>query len=148
MKKLHFAITIDAKREAVWDAMLAPETYKVWTAEFFEGSYFEGSWNQGERIRFLAPDGGGLSSIIAENRPYEFISIKHLGQIKDGVEDTDSEEVRSWAPSFEDYSFSEVGSSTEVKVAIDVTPDVEEYMAKTWPKALAKLKAICESSAE
>lgn len=57
----------------------APETFKAWTAEFAEGSYFEGSWNAGRKIRFLVPDGSGMTSTIAESRPHEFISIKHLG---------------------------------------------------------------------
>jgi uncharacterized protein YndB with AHSA1/START domain len=34
MKTLHFTTLIHAGREAVWNAMLAPETYKIWTAEF------------------------------------------------------------------------------------------------------------------
>ncbi len=125
--------------------MLGPETYELWTAEFCEGSYFEGSWNKGDRIRFLAPDGSGMTSVIDENRSHEFISIKHLGYIKNGVEDTESEEVRSWAPSFESYTFSDVGSSTEINVAVEVMPEFKDYMMKTWPKALARLKAICES---
>ncbi len=145
MKTLHFAAIINAKREAVWNTMLSPETYKIWTAEFTEGSYFEGSWAKGERIRFLAPDGSGMTSVIAENRPHEYISIKHLGYIKDGVEDTESEAVRSWAPSLENYSFSDAGSSTELKVDMEVTAEFEEYMVRIWPKALSKLKAICES---
>ena len=145
MKRLHFAITIDAPREAVWEAMLAPATYRLWTAEFAEGSYFEGSWGKGKRIRFLAPDGGGITSVIAENRPHEFISIKHLGYIKDGIEDTDSEAVRTWAPSFENYSFSDAGSSTTLEVDMDATPEFEDYLTKTWPKALSKLKEICQA---
>ncbi|HSK10558.1 MAG TPA: hypothetical protein VK911_13345 [Vicinamibacterales bacterium] len=144
MKTLHFATTIHAARETVWETMLGPDTFKLWAAEFAEGSYFEGSWAEGERIRFLAPDGSGVTSVIAENRPHEFLSIKHLGFIKGGVEDTDSEEVRSWAPSFENYLLSDAGSSTGLQVDIDVTPEFEEYMTKTWPKALATLKVICE----
>lgn len=101
MKTLHFTTLIHASREAVWNVMFAPETYKIWTAEFSEGSYFEGSWAKGERIRFLSPDGCGMTSVIAENRPHEFLSIRHLGIIKDGVEDTESEEARSWAPAYE-----------------------------------------------
>lgn len=27
---------------------------------------------------------------------------------------------------------------------MDVTPEFESFMEKTWPKALAKLKEICE----
>jgi hypothetical protein len=88
MKKLHFSIIIQANRETVWDAMLAPDTYRLWTAEFAVGSYFESSWATGERIRFLVPGGSGMTSVIVENRPHEFLSTKHLGYIANGVEDT------------------------------------------------------------
>ena len=37
MKTLHFNVIVQASRKAVWDAMLAPETYKIWTSEFMEG---------------------------------------------------------------------------------------------------------------
>ena len=145
MKTLHFTATIQAKRDVVWRVMLEPATYELWTAEFAEGSYYEGSWAEGERIRFLAPDGSGITSVIAQNRPHEFLSIKHLGYIKGGVEDTDSEAVRGWAPAFENYSLSDTGSATELRVDLDVTPDFEQYMAESWPRALAKLKSICEA---
>lgn len=144
MNTLNFSVIIDAPRDVVWDTFLAPDSYKDWTSAFTEGSYYEGSWAEGERIRFLSPGGSGMTSVIAENRPHEFISIKHLGFIKDGIEDTESEEVKKWAPAFENYYFSNVGPSTEVKVSMEVTPEYEEYMTNTWPKALARLKEICE----
>jgi uncharacterized protein YndB with AHSA1/START domain len=147
MKTLRFAVAVRAPRETVWDTMLAPETYKRWTAEFTEGSYYEGTFAEGARIRFLAPDGNGITSVVAECRPHEFLSLKHLGYVKDGVEDTDSEAVRSWAPSFENYTFSEAGPSTKVTVDLDVEPAFEEYMTKVWPKALASLRALCEARA-
>ena len=86
-----------------------------------------------------------MLSLIAENRPPEFLSIKHVGMITGGVEDTESEEVQKWAPSFENYSFSDAGSSTAVHVALETTPEFEEPMAAMWPKALACLKALCEA---
>jgi uncharacterized protein YndB with AHSA1/START domain len=144
MKKLHFETLINAPRRDVWDTMLEPETYQKWTAEFMEGSYYEGSWEKGESIRFLGPDGSGMKAVIAENRPHEFVSIKHVGLITDGVEDTESEEVRSWAPAYENYTLSERDKSTRVEVDIDVTPEYEEMMTETWPRALEKLKEISE----
>ena len=144
-KTLHFATVINAPRTVVWHTMLGPETYKKWTSAFTEGSFFEGSWDAGHRIRFLAPDGTGLVAEIVENRPYEFVSIKHIGTIKNGVEDMTSDDVRSWAPSFENYTFADAGGSTEVKVALDVAPDWEREMAALWPKALDQLKALSES---
>ena len=146
MKKLHYDATIAAPRALVWDTMLAPDTYQQWTAEFMPGSYYEGSWDEGSRIRFLAPDGTGMISVIATNRPHEFVSIKHLGEIKNGVEDTESDAVRAWAPAFENYTLSDAGSGTRVDVDMDVAGgEFEEFMAQTWPRALARLKALCES---
>lgn len=146
MKTLRFESVIHAPRTAVWEAMLAPGTYRLWTAAFSEGSYYEGSWETGARIRFLGPGGNGMVSVIAESRPSEFLSIRHLGMIKDGIEDTTSDAVRAWVGAFENYSFSDSGTSTRLEVTIDVTADFEDYMNRTWPKALAVLKALCESS--
>ena len=42
--------------------MLDPENFKIWTAEFCEGSYFEGSWAKGSKIKFLTPDGENIHS--------------------------------------------------------------------------------------
>lgn len=144
MKRLQFTTTIEAPRERVWDVMLGPETYRIWTSAFAEGSYYEGSWDQGARILFLGPSGEGMVAEIAESRRPEFVSIRHRGMIKDGVEDTESEAVRSWTPAFENYTFSEKGSGTEVAVEIDTVPEYEEFMTEAWPKALAKLKELCE----
>ena len=145
MGTLHFSITIKAPSKKVWSTMLEQETYRIWTAEFSEGSYFEGSWEEGEKIRFLGPGGsGGMSSVIAEHKPYRFISIKHRGIIKDGIEDTESPEAKVWS-GYENYSFDERGGITELKVDITAIPaEFEQEMADAWPKALARLKSLCE----
>jgi uncharacterized protein YndB with AHSA1/START domain len=144
MKKIHMTTTIQAPREAVWKTMLSPDTYRIWTAAFSEGSYYEGSWEEGEKIRFLGPGGDGMVSEIAENRPHEFISIRHLGIIKDGVEDYESEEVRKWASALENYTFEDEGSGTKLTIDMDITPEHEQSMSEMWTKALAKLKEISE----
>jgi hypothetical protein len=144
MKTLHFSIDIRASRQTVWEKLFGGESYRLWTAEFAEGSYFEGAWETGARIRFLVPSGHGMAAIIAENRPQEFLSIKHIGYVRDGVEDTDSEMVKAWAPAYENYTLTYAGLSTHLAVDIDVTPEFEEYMTKVWPKALATLKQLCE----
>lgn len=145
MKKLRYSISIKTKAEVVWNKMLDDKTYKIWTLEFAEGSYFEGSWQKGEKIKFLIPSGDGMVSEIAENIPNQFLSIKHLGFIKNGIEDTTSDEIKAWAPAFENYSFKEIGNETQLNIEIDATDDFADYMDNTWPKALAKLKELCEA---
>lgn len=145
MKKLRYAVRIGARPEAVWNAMLGPEGYREWTSAFAEGSYYEGSFAEGATIRFLTPAGEGMVARIAVSRPPEYVSIEHLGMVRDGVEDTTSEAVRAWAPTHENYTLREVEGGTEVHVELDVLPDWEEFMNETWPKALGRLKSLCES---
>lgn len=144
MKTLKFEITINAPRARVWNTMLEPETYKAWTSAFAEGSCYTGSWDQGARIRFIGPSGDGMSAEIAENRPHEFVSIRHLGVIENGVEDTTSEKVRAWAPAYENYRFSDVPGGCLVTVTLDTVPEYEQYMQDAFPKALGLLKGLCE----
>ncbi|MBK8725995.1 MAG: SRPBCC domain-containing protein [Holophagaceae bacterium] len=144
---LHFTEFIQAPRARVWTTLQDPDSYRLWTAEFCGGSYFEGSWAEGARIRFLIPGGDGMTSVIAENRLHEFISIRHLGDVKQGVDDTDSEAVRAWAPAHENYRFVDQDGGTEVQVSVEITPDFEDYMNRTFPKALKRLKALCEAPA-
>ncbi len=144
MKTLTFETSICAPRALVWSTMLGPESYKAWTAAFCEGSYYVGSWELGARIQFLAPSGDGMTAVIAENQPNEFISIRHLGVIEKGVEDTTSEKVRSWTPAYENYRFVDAPDGCRVTVTLDTVAEYEQYMLETFPKALARLKELCE----
>jgi uncharacterized protein YndB with AHSA1/START domain len=145
--RLHFDIFIQAPPERVWRTMLDHGTYEQWTTPFHEGSTYEGSWDAGSRIRFVSPPGDGMVATIAENRRHEFLSIKHLGMLTGGIEDLDSPAVRAWAPAFENYTFTPRDGGTEVGVDIDVTDDWAQMMRDMWPKALEKLKKLCERPA-
>lgn len=129
--------------------MLGEDSYREWTNAFNPGSYFKGSWDEGSKMLFLGPDPetgkeGGMVSRIKENRVHEFISIEHLGIMKDGVEDTTSDEAKKFAPAYENYTFTEREGGTEVSVDIDVVPEYAGFFDEAWPKALEKLKEISE----
>ncbi|MGE0446400.1 MAG: SRPBCC domain-containing protein [Vicinamibacterales bacterium] len=149
MEKLHFSTTIDAPKQKVWDTMFQDSTYREWTSAFNpKGSWFEGDWSEGSRIRFLGPgeDGrlGGMVSQIKINRPLEHMSIQHLGVIQDGKEDTTSAAVKAWAPAFENYTFREKDGRTEVLIDMDIDEEHRTMFEGMWPKALAKLKELAE----
>lgn len=148
MKTVHFSVLINAGRKTVWNTMLEDKTYREWTKEFAEGSHYLGSWKQGSEIRFVAMDDkgnlGGMFSRIKENIEHQFISIEHLGVIANGVVDTTSEQARKWAPSFENYTFTEKGGKTEVTVDMQVEDEHQQMFDEMWPKALIALKRICE----
>lgn len=149
MEKLHFSIEIKAPKEKVWHTMLDDKTYREWTTAFNPGSYYKGDWSKGSKILFLGPDPetgveGGMVSRIAENKPYEFISIEHQGIYFNGVEDTTSDQARQWAPAYENYTFKEKDGVTEVLVVMDVNEDEAETFKEMWPAGLQMLKEIAE----
>lgn len=151
MEQLRYSTQINAPKEKVWHTMLDDETYPKWTDVFMPGSYYEGSWEKGSKILFLAPneDGKpeGMVAQIVESKPYDFVSIEHQGQVRDGVEDTTSDEVKAWVGAHENYTFTEKDGGTEVVVDLEGIAG-EDFIAMfndMWPKALAKLKTIAEA---
>jgi uncharacterized protein YndB with AHSA1/START domain len=147
METLHFEIVIDALPEKVYGKMLDERHYSEWTSEFGADSHFKGSWDKGSKILFIGTDqegnSGGMVSRIKENIPGKFLSIEHLGIIRDGMEVTTGPETE-WAGALENYTFFQEDDKTLLEIDMDVTLEFKSMFLETWPRALNKLKAICE----
>lgn len=139
MTRLKFSVNINATKEKVWETLWADQTYRVWTAAFTEGSYAESDWNEGSRIAFLSPSGEGMFSVIEKKVPYKQMSFRHLGEIKNGVE-----EPKEWDEATENYYLEEKNGVTELTVEMGSMADFEQYLRTTFPKALEILKRLCE----
>jgi uncharacterized protein YndB with AHSA1/START domain len=147
MERLQFKRTLNAPPEKVWDALWGKTNYPAWTAAFSEGSQVEtDNWKKGSKVLFLDNKGHGMVSFVEENIPNEFMSFKHMGTVKDGVEDMDSEETKTWAGALENYTLKPVDGKTELTVDTDVTEDFKDYFVKTWPNALDKLQELSEQN--
>lgn len=144
-------IQIVAPAASVWDAIVDQRKYIAWTREFHPTSYFEGGWDKGDKILFLGQDDkgsiGGMVAEIAESDFPKYISIRHLGFVQDGVEDTESESVRSSFPSYENYFLDEIGDGkTLFRVELDMDEGFWEMMDEMWPRALKALKDVVEQA--
>ena len=151
MEKLHFSIMIHAPKQKVWETMLNDETYRQWTDIFNPSggsSYFQGKWETGSNMRFIGTDKdgnmGGMISRIKEARPYEFVSIEHLGEIKNGKETIWTKEEKGGAEALENYTLNEKDGGTELLIDIDTTDEFKQMFEGMWPKALATLKTLSE----
>lgn len=145
MEKLHFSVNIDASKEKVWDTLWAKGKYEAWTKVFSEGSTVETDWKEGSKVLFTDGKGSGMVSKISANKPNEYMSFTHLGELKDGVEDTTSEKVKQWQGCIESYTLTEKNGGTKLDVDIDITPDFKDYFEKTWPQAMETIKTLAES---
>ena len=146
MEKLEFTIEIDAPRNKVWDVLWADNTYREWTSVFSEGSRAETDWKKGSKVLFLDGKNHGMVSTIAENIPNEFMSFKHLGEVKDGVEDIDSAKAQGWSGALENYTLKTVNGKTALTVDMAITPEFKEMFESVFPKALEKVKTLAEKN--
>lgn len=152
----HFEIEINATPQKVWNQMLGDTGYRTWTLAFNpDGSWYEkdneGDFVLGEKVKFLGPnpesDGqiGGMLSFVKEVRPHDFISFEHRGYIIGDTEITNTPEILSWAPAYENYTFKKVNeNTTNIVVDVEMSAEYSDMMEALWPKALLKLKEICE----
>lgn len=144
MEKLVFSTSITASPEKVWNILWTDASYRKWTAAFMEGSYAVTDWKEGSKVLFLDGRGMGMVSRIAVNRPNEYMSIEHLGEVKDGVEDTTSDRVKAWAGAHENYTLKKINDQTELTIDMDISEEFKEMFAQIWPKALANVKQLSE----
>jgi hypothetical protein len=108
-----------------------------------EGSYAESSWEEGARIAFLSPDKNGMFGIIQTKIVNAEMTFKHLGEIKNGIE-----EKKNWENATESYQLSEIEEGTFLKVVLtmdDANKEFEGYFNEAFPKALTILKQLCET---
>lgn len=151
MRKIIKSINIRASREAVWAAIVNDAKYRLWASAFGEGSCFEGGWQEGDSIRFLALDEEGrrmgMVSQIVVSEHLKNITIRHLGIISDGVEDCTSGEALKWAPAHESYHLEAIDrQTTRFTVEAEIGDEFYDMFDDMWTIALQKLKAVCEEN--
>jgi uncharacterized protein YndB with AHSA1/START domain len=147
MKTLQFTKEIKAPARKVWDTLWNETSYPQWTSAFNPDgvSTMQSDWQVGGRTLFLDDKGNGMvSTIKSRNEPYEMV-FEHLGEITDGKEDTQSEKVKSWAGSLEEYHLSESNGMTTLKASVQTGEEWEEMMNHGFTKGLDVVKELSES---
>lgn len=144
LEKISFSTSINASKNKVWDILWNDENYREWAAAFAEGSYAKSDWNEGSKILFLDPKGSGMYSIIEKKVPGEFMSFKHIGEVKEGRE-LPVDETKGWNGSHENYTLKEAAGKTELIVEMDVADSFKDYFSKTFPVALDHIKKMAEA---
>ncbi len=145
MEKINFSIDINAPKEKVWAVLWDDATYTKWTSVFCEGSHAVTDWKQGSKVLFLDGKGSGMVSKIETKKPNEFMSFKHLGEVKNGVEDTTSEKVKQWAGATENYRLNETAGVTTLLVDMDIVDEFKDFFLKAFPEGLQQVKQLSEN---
>jgi len=144
INRLTFSIDIAATKDTIWHALWDEESYKIWAAVFFEGSYAVSEhWEEGSIVHFLGPDQNGIYSKIEIHVPARIIRFKHIGKVVNGEEMPLDQEIKKWTGASEQYQLIEKDGIFSLQVEIDVMDEHLEFMSETFPKALRKIKSLC-----
>ncbi len=148
METLKFKIEINATREKVWQMLWDDKTYALWTKPFAEGCRAVSDWKEGSKIHFLGnTDNGIFGEILVSKYPGK-ITFKHIGNIKDGIEQPLDEATTAWSGAIEDYELTTVGDATILNVTFDTVEGYLDFFKDAFPKSHQLLKELCERPAE
>ena len=144
IETLEFKIRIKASASKVWSVLWNDETYRKWTAAFCEGSYVESTWNEGDKIHFMSPNGEGMNSIIEKKIPNEYMAFKHIGEIKDFKELPITDETKKWSGAMETYRLAVDDEFIDLTAQVDVVEKYIDYFKEAFPKGLETVKKLAE----
>ena len=145
MTTLQFSISINANPETVWSCLWDENNYKIWTSPFCDGSYYTtDNFKEGNKIHLLTPSGEGMYSILDKIEENKFLAFRHLGWVKDFVEQPIDEATKLWSNSMETYQLIERLNCTDLIVKVDTIDEYIEHMNGKFPLALNELKRLAE----
>lgn len=144
MNRREFSVDIEADKATIWKALWEENSYRDWTSVFFEGSHLVAdSWEEGNHVHFLGPDGSGIYSRIDKHFPNQIIRFKHIGLVENGKELPLNDEVKKWSGATEIYRIVEGKKLNTLVVEIDIMDEHLESMTNAFSKALEKVKNNC-----
>ncbi|MCU4424345.1 SRPBCC family protein [Acinetobacter sp. WU_MDCI_Abxb74] len=145
MENLVYEVEIEASIEKVWDILWNSETYNAWTKFFAPDSTMRTDWKIGGKTYFLDGEGNGMVSTIEQMQKPEILIFKHLGMIKEGKEDLESEEVKGWSGSLEKYFLTQKDNITALKVEVATLPEYMGMLKSGFVQGFDVVKKMAEA---
>ncbi len=142
MKEMQFKIEINAPKEKVWQILWQDESLRDWSGIVDPGTYMVGELKEGATVQFNSAEGYGVTSLVAELVPDEFILFKHQADTQDSGKHNRDEQ---WTGGQESYKLTENHGVTVLEMSLDVPPELEKIMSASYPKALGRVKELSES---
>lgn len=146
MKNIRHSIEINASKEKVWDVLWGDQTLRDWASIIDEGTYMDGTLQEGNEIRFLSSVSGyGVASRVEKLIPYKHVSLRQISDIKVGKDGVIEERAKQWTGGMESYELEESNGKVTLSVTQDTPEELVEYFEKKLPQALERLKVLAET---
>ena len=141
MKLLEFKLQINAPAEKVWKVLFTQDENRNWPSAVNEGTYFEGTWEEGSVMRFLDDENNGMYNSVEKNIPNKELTMKHLGWIYDG-----ELSQQNWEDSTVTYLLESNENGTLLTGKINALDEFVDFFNSKYPSNFEKVKKLSESS--
>lgn len=145
VKTISFSQIIAASADKIWNVLWDDETYPQWTAAFAAGSHALSDWKEGSEIQFLDGNNNGMYSKIEKSESGKFMKFIHLGTIKGGKKEKETDTNGGWKEMEEAYILTEDNGKTKLEVSMDIPEKYADELATMFPSALDVIKELSES---
>ncbi|MGV3772200.1 MAG: SRPBCC domain-containing protein [Verrucomicrobiales bacterium] len=135
------SIQIAASPRKVWDVLFSDATFRIWCAEFSEGSHAVTDWKEGSKVVFKDHTGSGLVGNIIKSAPFKELAVEYDCMIVDGQE----QPLEDMKGGVESYHLTEKEKGTLLAISSDMSESYMEFMSSAWDKALLKIKELAET---
>lgn len=139
---MRFTTRVNASKEKVWEILWQDETLREWMEFVDPGTYMIGKLEKGLTVQFNSAEGYGVTSLVTELTPNEYVLFKHQADTKNVGEKTRDDQ---WANGTESYRLTETSTVTTLEMKFDVPLELEQIMLSSYPKALKKIKELAEN---
>jgi hypothetical protein len=146
MKEMQFSVVINASKEKVWSTLWEDVTFRDWARLIDEGTYIQGTMEEGNEIQFISSVSGyGVADLIERLIQNEFVLFRHSA---DTFESGKQLRTNEWTGGSESYSLIEEYGITTLIVKTDVPAEQEETFSVRFPLALERVKNLAEGGSE
>ena len=144
MKELVFEININKPKEVVWNILWDDLSFRDWANNIDEGTYLKGDLVEGNEIQFISSvNGYGVTSLVAELIPNQYILFKHAADTQNtGAETRD----KQWTGGSESYTLVEENNSTLLTIRSEIPEELVDYFNQAMPIALNRIKELAENT--
>lgn len=144
MKQMQFTVDINASKQRVWDTLWQDKTFRDWAGLIDPRTYMVGELKQGNEVQYISAENGyGVTSLVQELIPNEFLLLKHQLDTQDSGK---QEREKEWTGGEESYRLTGNNGATSLTATFDVPPEMEDYFNVHYPKALDRVKVLAEAT--
>ncbi|WP_414631488.1 hypothetical protein [Acinetobacter sp. UBA3106] len=86
-----------------------------------------------------------MVSTIEQLDEFRRVVFKHLGIVRKGVENLNSDKVKKWHDALEKYFLEQIHGKTRLRVEVDTAKEYREMMENGFKKGFEMVKQLAEA---